>query len=152
MEGRAMKVILREDVPSLGKSGDVVTVKNGYGRNFLLPRRLAVEATNKNLKQLEHEKRLINDVRKKKRGKAEKMADALAQYSCTIACQVGEQDKLFGAVTARDIADQMRRDGFEIDRHQVVLEEPLKQLGAYTVPLKLGEGVEASIKVWLVKK
>jgi len=147
-----MKVILREDVATLGKSGEVVQVKDGYGRNYLIPRRLAVEATNKNLKQLEHEKRLITDVQKKKRGKAEKLAGALAQYSCTIACQVGDQDKLFGAVTGRDIADQMRRDGFEVDRHQIVLEEPLKQLGAYTVPLKLGEGVESGLKVWLVKK
>jgi large subunit ribosomal protein L9 len=147
-----MKVILREDVANLGQSGQVVEVKDGYGRNFLLPRKLAVEATGKNLKQLEHEKRIIGDLSKKIRGKAEKMAEALSQHSCTIICQVGDQDKLFGAVTAMDISDQLRRDGFDVDRRQIALDEPLKQLGVFTVPVKLGEGVEAGLKVWLVRK
>jgi large subunit ribosomal protein L9 len=147
-----MKLILREDVVNLGKSGDVVQVKDGYGRNFLIPRKLAVEATRKHLGQLDHEKRIIGDLQKKKRGSAEQLAATISQHSCTIPCQVGEQDRLFGAVTARDIADQLRRDGFEIDRHQILLEEPLKQLGVFNVPLKLGEGVEATLKVWLVQK
>lgn len=147
-----MKVILRNDVPGLGESGDVVQVKDGYGRNYLIPKKLAVEATRKNLSQLDHEKRVISDIQRKRRGKAEKAALALSAHQCTIPCQVGEQDKLFGSVTARDIADQLRRDGFEIDRRQIALAEPLKQLGVYTVPLKLGEGVEVELKVWLVRK
>jgi len=147
-----MKVILREDVENLGKNGEIVEVKKGYGRNYLIPRKLAVEATRKNLKQLDHEKRLISDLQKKKLGRMENLAEELQAHSCTILCQVGEQDKLFGAVTARDVADALRREGFDIDRRQIVLEDPLKQLGVYTVPVKLGEGVEAKLKVWLVRK
>jgi large subunit ribosomal protein L9 len=147
-----MKVILRENVDNVGQSGQIVEVKDGYGRNFLIPRKLAVEATGKNLKQLDHEKRIIGDLSRKVRGKAEQLSEALNQHSCTIMCQVGEQDKLFGAVTAMDIADQLRHDGFNVDRRQIALAEPLKQLGVFTVPVKLGEGVEASLKVWLVRK
>ena len=147
-----MKVILCEDMESLGKSGEVVEVKDGYGRNFLIPRRLAKEASRKNLKQLGHEKRLIADVQKKKRTQLEALVEDLQAHSCTVLCQVGEQDRLFGAVTSRDIADSLRREGFSIDRRQIVLEEPLKQLGVYTVPVKLGEGIEAMLKVWLVRK
>ncbi len=147
-----MKVILREDVNNLGRSGDVVVVKDGYGRNFLIPRKLAVEATNKNLSQLEHEKRVIEDLQRKKRSKAEHVAAELEKHSCTIAVQAGEQDKLFGSVTAKDIADQLRRDGFEVDRRQVRLEESLRTLGVYTVPVKLEEDITANVKVWLVNK
>ena len=147
-----MKVILREDVESLGKSGDLVEVKNGYGRNYLIPKKLAVEATRKNVAQQDHQKRLITDLQKRKRGRAEELAEALSKHSCTILCQVGEMDKIFGAVTARDIADQLRRDGFDIDRRQIMMEEPLKQLGVYTVGVKLGEGMESEFKVWLVRK
>ncbi len=147
-----MKVILREDVESLGKSGAVVTVKDGYGRNYLIPKALAVEATRKNMKQLDHEKRVIGDLQKKKRGNAEKLALALGDHSCTIPCQAGEEDKIFGSVGRRDIAEQLRRDGFNVDRRQLLLEEPLKRLGVYTVPVRLEEGVEAEIKVWLVRK
>jgi len=147
-----MKVILREDIEKVGKSGQIVEVKDGFGRNYLIPRGLAAVATRKNVSHLEHEKRIIGDVQKKKRGTAELLADKLANLSLTIFCQVGEQDKLFGAVTSRDIADQLRREGHEIDRRQIVLEEPLKQLGVFTVPVKLGEGIEVALKVWLVRK
>jgi len=147
-----MKVILREDIEKVGKSGQIVEVKDGFGRNYLIPRGLAAVATRKNVSHLEHEKRIIGDVQKKKRGTAELLADKLASLSLTIFCQVGEQDKLFGAVTSRDIADQLRREGHEIDRRQIVLEEPLKQLGVFTVPVKLGEGIEVALKVWLVRK
>jgi len=147
-----MKVILKEDMDNLGKSGDVVEVKDGYGRNFLIPRNLAVRATNKNMNQLDHEKKVIGDLQKRRRSDAEKMAEELGNHSCTILCQVGEQDKLFGSVTSRDIADQLRRDGFDVNRRQVQLDEPLKQLGVFTVPVKVGEGIEAELKVWLVRK
>jgi large subunit ribosomal protein L9 len=147
-----MKVILREDIEKVGKSGQIVEVKDGFGRNYLIPRGLAAVATRKNVSHLEHEKRIIGDVQKKKRGTAELLADKLANLSLTIFCQVGEQDKLFGAVTSRDIADQLRREGYEIDRRQIVLEDPLKQLGVFTVPVKLGEGIEVALKVWLVRK
>jgi large subunit ribosomal protein L9 len=147
-----MKLILREDVANLGHSGEVVEVKDGYGRNFLIPKKLAVAATRKNLGRLEHEKRVIGDAQKQKLTKAQKQSEELAAHSLTILCQVGEQDKLFGAVTNKDIAEALRRDGFNLDRRQIALEEPLKQLGVYTVAVKLGEGVEAKLKVWLVAK
>lgn len=147
-----MKLILREDIDNLGKSGEVVEVKAGYGRNFLIPKKLAVEATRKRLSQLDHERRVISDTHKKKSSLMKKAAQELEAHSATILCQVGEQEKLFGAVTAIDIADTLRRDGFNIDRRQIMLEEPLKQLGMYTVPVKLGEGAEAQLKVWLVAK
>jgi large subunit ribosomal protein L9 len=147
-----MKVILREDVENLGLVGDIVDVKPGYGRNYLIPRKMAAEATQKNVKQLEHEKRLIGDLKKKRLGKAEKLAADLAEHSCTINCQVGEQDKLFGSVGRRDIADQLRRDGFDVDRRQIKLDDPLKQLGVYSVMIKLGENIETELKVWLVRK
>ncbi|MFO8056846.1 MAG: 50S ribosomal protein L9 [bacterium] len=146
-----MKVILREDVPNLGNSGDIVEVKGGYGRNYLIPRKLAVEATRKNVAQLEHEKRLIDDVKKKRRSKAEKLAVDLSQLSLTIPCQVGEQDKLFGSITSRDISDQLRKEGYDIDRKQIVMEESLKQLGVFNIPVKIEEGVQTELKVWLVR-
>ncbi len=147
-----MKVVLKEDVANLGKSGEVVEVKKGFGRNFLIPRNMAVEASRKNLRQLEHEKRLIGDEQKKRLSKAERLKEELEAHSPAIQCQVGEQDRLFGAVTARDIADQLRRDGFNVDRKQIQLEEPLKQLGIFNVPVKVGEGLQATIKLWLVPK
>lgn len=147
-----MKVILKTEIPRLGKSGEVVEVKPGYGRNYLIPRNLAVEATRKNVNQLEHEKRLIADQLNRQRASAEKLAEQLESYSCTIPCKVGETDRLFGSVTARDIAETLRKDGFAVDKRQVLLEEPLKNLGVYTVPVRLGAKVEAKLKVWLVKK
>ncbi len=146
-----MKVILRDDVPNLGKSGEIVEVKGGFGRNHLIPRNLAVEATRKNLAQLDHEKRLIEDLQKKRRSKAEKLAAELGQLSLTITCQVGEQDKLFGSVTARDISDQLRKEGYDLSRKQIIMEESLKQLGVYNIPVKIGEGIDTELKVWLVR-
>lgn len=147
-----MKVILRDNVSNLGQTGQIVEVKDGYARNFLLPRKLAVAATGKNLGRLDHEKRLIGDLQKKQLTQAEKLAADLAAHSLTISCSAGEQDKLFGAVMAKDIAEALRRDGFSVDKRQILLPEPLKQLGTFTVPVKLGEGVEAQLKLMLVPK
>ena len=147
-----MKLILKTDVPSLGQSGEVVEVKPGYGRNYLIPRNLAVAATRKNVSQLEHEKRLIALQHRHQLADAEKLVQKLESYSCTIPCKVGEEDRLFGSVTARDIAETLRRDGYAVDKRDVLLEEPLKNLGVYTVPVRVGPKVEAKLKVWLVKK
>ena len=147
-----MKVILKTDVSSLGKSGEVVEVKPGYGRNFLIPRNLAVAATRKNVNQLEHEKRLIVLQQSRRLADAGKLVQQLESYSCTIPCKVGEEDRLFGSVTARDIAETLRRDGYAVDKRDVLLEEPLKNLGVYTVSVRVGPQTEAKLKVWLVKK
>lgn len=147
-----MKVILKTDVSRLGKTGEVVEVKPGYGRNYLIPRNLAVEASRKNVNQLKHEKRLISDQQNRQKASAEKLAEQIENYSCTIPCKVGEDDRLFGSVTARDIAETLRQDGYAVDKREVLLEEPLKNLGVYTVPVRIGAKVEAKLKVWLVKK
>ncbi len=147
-----MKVILKADMDNLGKVGEVVEVKNGYGRNFLIPRNLAAEATKKSIKQLDHEKRLIDDLQNRTRRDAEKLAEKLEAHSCTIPCKVGESDKLFGSVGPRDIADALRREGFDVSRRQIKMDEPLKSLGVYTVNVKLESGLEAKLKVWLVNK
>lgn len=147
-----MKVILKTDVSSLGKSGELVEVKPGYGRNYLIPRNLAVEATRKNINQLGHEKRLIAVQQNRQVADAGKLIQRLESYSCTVPCKVGEEDRLFGSVTARDIAETLRRDGYAVDKRDVLLEEPLKNLGVYTVPVRVGPNLEAKLKVWLVKK
>jgi len=147
-----MKVILKTDVSSLGKSGELVEVKPGYGRNYLIPRNLAVEATRKNVNQLDHEKRLIALQQNRQLADAEKLLQQIESHSCTIPCKVGEEDRLFGSVTARDIAETLRKDGYAVDKRDVLLEEPLKNLGVYTVPVRVGPKVEAKLKVWLVKK
>lgn len=145
-----MKVILREDVPHLGKAGELATVRGGYGRNFLIPYGKAVLASEKNLRQLEHQKRVIFQQQAKLKASAEAVAQKIATLQVTIARKVGEQDKLFGSVTNKDIADAVAKLGTELDRHQIVLAEPIRELGTFDVPVKLHSQVQASIKVWVV--
>ncbi len=147
-----MEVILMEDVPSLGKMGDVVKVADGYGRNFLLPKGKAVRATSKKLKALEHEKRLVQDRLEKSAKEADILATRLEDYSCTISKPVGESGKLFGAVTSMEIEQNLRENGFEIDRKSILLEEPIKSLGIYTVQVKVSHEVTVDLKVWVVKE
>ncbi len=147
-----MEVILLEDVPSLGKMGDVVKVADGYGRNFLLPKGKAVRATSKKLKALEHEKRLVQDRLEKSAKEADILATRLEDYSCTISKPVGESGKLFGAVTSMEIEQNLRENGFEIDRKSILLEEPIKSLGIYTVQVKVSHEVTVDLKVWVVKE
>ena len=146
-----MKVILREDVEKLGKTGEIVDIADGYGRNYLLPRGLAVLASTKNMKVLEHQKRLIQAGQEKKKQESQDLAKKLESFSCTIARKAGEEDKLFGSVTARDIEDVLKEEGIVVERKQILLEEPIKQLGVYTVPIQLHPEVTGSIKVWVVK-
>jgi large subunit ribosomal protein L9 len=147
-----MKVILKEDVEKLGKTGEIVNVKPGFGRNYLIPRGLAAEASTKNVSRLEHEKRLIQDQQNRRKKSAEKLGEDLEAVSLTIPCKVGETDKLFGSVTAREIAEALREEGFNIEKGDILLEEPLKNLGVYTVQVKLAQGITPGIKVWLVRK
>lgn len=147
-----MKIILKQDYENLGKIGEVVEVKNGYARNYLIPRDLAVQATPQNLKVIEQEKARQETKQSKDRQAAEALAGKLKSVSLTANVQVGEEDKVFGAVTSQNIAELLAAKGFEIDRRKIHLEEPLKALGVYEVPIKLHHEVEANIKVWVVKE
>ncbi len=142
-----MKIILREDVPNLGKSGDIVTVRDGYGRNYLLPRKLAVLANEQNVRQLEHEKAVIAARQAKLKGAAEKQAGSLSNVQVKISRKVGEQDKLYGSVTALDIAEALAELGHKVDRRQIHLPEPIKTIGQFEVELRLHRDVTAKIKV-----
>lgn len=147
-----MKVILREDVENLGKIGDIVEVAGGFGRNYLLPHGLAVKASTKNLKEQEHQKRLVQVRMDRQKRDAEALAGSLDSVSCTIARKTGEEEKLYGSVTTRDIEEALKQEGISIDRRRILLEEPIKKLGVYTVPVKLHTDVTGSIKVWVVKQ
>lgn len=146
-----MQIILRANVEKLGNEGDLVAVAEGYARNYLIPRNLAVEATQRNRRILEHEKRMESDRAVKEKKDAEKLAGEIANLSCTIRMQAGESDRLFGSVTALDIAAALEEQGFEIDRRKIILSEPIKELGVFTVPAKIHPDVTADIKVWVVK-
>jgi len=145
-----MKVILREDIDGLGKSGELVTVKDGFGRNFLLPRKKAVLANEQNIRQLEHEKGVISARNAKLKGAAEEQAKKLGAVKVTIKRKVGEQDKLFGSVTALDIAEALAAAGQQVDRRGLHLAEPIKTVGNHEVELRLHRDVVAKIKVDVV--
>jgi len=146
-----MKVILREDVKDLGIMGTVIDVANGYGRNYLIPKNLAVEANPKNIKQLEHEKNIILAKAKKIRKSAEDSAEELSKLSISIEAKSGEEDKLFGSVTAKDIAEEIAKHGIDVDKRKIILEEPIKHLGSYDVAVKVHHDVTAKIKLEVTK-
>jgi large subunit ribosomal protein L9 len=145
-----MKVILREDIDGLGKSGELVTVKDGFGRNFLLPRKKAVLASEQNMRQLEHEKSVITARNAKLKGAAEELAKKVGSIKVTIKRKVGEQNKLFGSVTALDLAEAIAAQGQQIDRRGIHLPEPIKTVGSHEVELRLHHDVVAKIKVEVV--
>ena len=147
-----MKVILREDVDHVGKMGELVTVADGYGRNFLLPRQMAAAATEKNVRALDHQKRLIETKRKKERAAADEVAKRLAGIPVTIPMQVGEEDKLFGSVTSKDIADALAAADFIVDKRMILLEKPIKTLGEFSIAVKLASDVTGEVKVSVVRQ
>jgi large subunit ribosomal protein L9 len=147
-----MQVILLEDIPSLGKIGDMVKVSDGYGRNYLIPKEKAVFATEKNLKTLQHEKVLVQQRLGKMKKDAGKMAQEIEKLSCTFAKNVGESGKLFGSVTSMEIEAFLKENGMDVDRKKIILEEPIKNLGMYTVAIKLQPEVTAHLKVWVVQE
>lgn len=149
-----VKVVLRQNVPSLGDEGDIVGVKPGYARNYLLPHGLAFEATPAALKQLDDERRRAEGRAKRDYLEARRRAAQLEGVSLTFNARAGEEGKLFGSITSADIADRLRELGtldFEIDRRQVVLEEPIKALGVFSVPVRLHHDVQPEVKVWVIK-
>ena len=142
-----MKLILREDVYNLGKSGELVSVKDGYARNYLLPRNLAMLASAANVRQLEHEKQVIELRQQKLKGTAQEQAKKLSAVTVTITRKVGDQDKLFGSVTALDIAEALAAAGQKVDRRHIHLVDPIRTIGDFEVELRLHRDVNAKIKV-----
>ena len=147
-----MKVILKEEIKTLGKVGDVVQVKPGFARNYLIPKGMAVEATPSNMKVIAHEAKIAEIRSQKTKKEAQSLADRLSKVSVTASVQVGEEDRVFGAVTSQDIANLLQESGFEIDKKRILLEEPIKALGVFEVPIKVHSEVEAKIKVWVVRE
>ncbi|MEL6346357.1 MAG: 50S ribosomal protein L9 [Myxococcota bacterium] len=145
-----MRVILQKDVPHLGSVGEIVKVKDGFARNYLVPRGLAVIADERNVRRLSHQKRQAEARAARELAVAKAFAARLEENAVTIRRQAGEDGKLFGAVTNRDIAEAFAADGFEIDRRTIDLEEPIKTLGLFNLPVKLDRGVQATIKVYVV--
>jgi len=146
------QVILNEDVPNLGRTGDVVRVRAGYARNYLLPRRLAVEASRKNLRQFEHQKRIAMMRREEKNRQAEELKQRIEALSLTLSARAGEEGKLFGSVTNIDVERALSEHGFEVDRRKILLVEPIKQLGDFTIQIKLEHEVEAKLKLAVVRE
>ena len=147
-----MQVILLEDVPSLGKVGDLVKVSDGYGRNYLLPKKKAIFATEKNLKAMEHQKTLVQQRLGKVKKDAERLAQQIEKLSCTFAKPVGESGKLFGSVTSMEIEAFLKENRIEVDRKKILLDEPIKNIGMFTIPIKLNPEVLAHLKVWVVQE
>jgi large subunit ribosomal protein L9 len=147
-----MKVILRDDIEKLGTAGNIVNVADGYARNFLFPRNLAVPATKGNTRSIEEIKKQKQFRENKRRREAEKLKDKLEKLSLTAEVQTGEEDKVFGSITAANIATLIEKQGIEIDKRKIHLDEPLKALGVYTIEIKLASDVTAGVKLWIVKK
>ena len=147
-----MKIILKKDVENVGVAGDVVSVKDGYARNYLVPKGHAIVATRSNMKIVDELK--ANEAKKAKKAEntAQNLAKKLQDISVTVSVKVGEDDKLFGAVTAPMISELVAEKGIELDKHNILLDEPIKELGVFDVPVKVGAGIKADVKVWVVKE
>jgi large subunit ribosomal protein L9 len=147
-----MEVILRQAVENLGKPGDVVKVTNGYARNYLLPHGLAFEATPGNLKRIQQERDRLEAAENERRSAAQTLAEKLEAVSLTFSARVGDEGKLFGSVTATDIAAQLESQGFHVEKRQIDLHEPIRALGVYRVPVRLHADVKPEVKVWVIKQ
>jgi large subunit ribosomal protein L9 len=147
-----MKLILRKDHERLGQIGSIVDVKDGYARNYLIPRGIAFPADDGHMRALEEEKKQAERRSTKELKSSQKLAEELEKISITLKMKVGEDEKLFGAVTSQMIAEALNEKGFELDKRIIELEEPIKALGIYTVPVKLHQTVEGKVKVWVVRE
>jgi large subunit ribosomal protein L9 len=147
-----MKIILREDVDRLGQRGDIITVKDGFARNYLIPRGQALRATPGNLRTFEEEKKQLDVRENKTRRLAEQFAKKLKAVSITATVSVGDEDRVFGSVTAQTISNLLKEKGFDVDKKKILLDEPIKALGVYTIPIKLHSDVQGKVKVWVVKE
>lgn len=147
-----MEVILNKDVEKIGKSGDVVRIKDGFARNFLIPRGLALPVTEANLKKIEQAKTRDQLSLEKARKAAEEIKDRLSGLSLTIPVLTQEEDKLYGSITSLELVRALKEEGFDIDKNALAMDEPIKALGIYEIPVRLHPDVSANIKVWIVKK
>lgn len=147
-----MEVILKEDIVNLGKMGDVVRVRDGYARNYLLPRGLVLMADKKNLKAFEHQRRVIAEQRERVVRQMQTLQEQLSGVSLTLSVRAGEEGKLFGSVTNIDVEKALKRKGFEVERRKIHLPEPIKALGDYEVPVRLAADVTATVKVSVVSE
>ncbi len=146
------KMILLKDVEKLGKSGDVIAVKDGYARNYLIPEGLALSATEGNIKASELNKKHMAETLEKERQEALRLADLISKASCTIAVEAGKDDKLFGSVTNIDVQKALEAEGIIVDKKKVEIKEHISQIGIYQIPVKLHPEITASLKLWVVKK
>lgn len=145
-----MKVILQENVKGLGKMGDVVTVSDGYARNYLIPKKAALEANVRNVKALDHEKRKLEEKAKKIRNEAQGLSERISSMTITLRARAGEEERLFGSITTMDIADALKNEGLDIDRKRILLDEPIKRLGSYSVGVKMHPEVTALLNLKVV--
>jgi len=147
-----MKIILKEDIKKIGKMGQIVDVADGYARNYLVPKGLAVEASTKNIRSLEHEKRIIQEKAKKLKDSAQDIASRISSMTLMIKAKAGEEEKLFGSVTTMDIAEALLNEGIEIDKKRISLEEPIKRLGSYSVQIKLHSDVSVPLNIQIIQE
>jgi len=147
-----MKVILKDDVKNMGNMGQIIEVADGYARNYLVPRGLAVEANTKNIKSLEHQKRVIQEKSKKIRNEAQELSNKITTMSLVIKAKAGEEGKLFGSVTTMDIAESLKNEGMEIDKKKISLDEPIKRLGSYTVNIKVHPEVTTQVNLQVIEE
>jgi large subunit ribosomal protein L9 len=147
-----MEVILRTDVPKLGKAGDIVKVKDGFARNYLLPKGLAIPANQKTIKALENQRKIILAKAERERKKAQSLAEKLTGLTLTFYRRVIEGDRIYGSISAQDIVKALEEKGLNLERRFVLLDEPIKQLGTYEIPIRLGPGVEVRISVEVVEE
>ncbi|HEU4683387.1 MAG TPA: 50S ribosomal protein L9 [Nitrospira sp.] len=147
-----MKVILQETMEGVGHLGDLIDVKDGFARNFLLPRKKAVLANDRNIKAFEHAKRVAAEKAKKEKLEIEAHAKKMSTVTLTIEAQVGKDDKMFGSVTAKDIAERLAEQGYQVDRRKIQMPHPIKEVGTFTVPIRLPREVHAAVTVRVIRK
>ncbi len=147
-----MKVILKEDVKSIGSMGQIVDVADGFGRNYLVPKGLAVEANIKNIKSLEHEKKVIQEKVKKIKNQAQDLAGRVSDTTLVIKAKAGEEGKLFGSVTTMDIVEQLKNAGIDIDKKKIILEEPIKRVGSYSIKIKIHPEIATEVNVQVIEE
>lgn len=146
-----MRVILKAEVENLGDAGDIVKVSPGFGRNFLIPRGLAIPATEGSVKQADHEKKVADAIRRKQLGASKSLAERLESTAISIRRETGDDEKLFGSVTNRDVADALAAEGITVDRRQIILDEPIKSIGLFNVKVRLHSQVTASVRVYVIR-
>jgi large subunit ribosomal protein L9 len=146
-----MRLILQNEVRNLGDAGDIVTVKPGYGRNFLIPRGLAIPATEGSVQQADHQKKVAEAIRRKNLGTAKELKDKLEGTAVSIRRETGEDDKLFGSVSNRDVAEALAAEGIEVDRRSIQLDDPIRSIGLFTVPVRLHREVTANVRVYVIR-